>query len=444
MRIPLLLAAPALLASTALLAAGPAPRADPAALRVTIEKLVGFGTRHTASTTTDPARGIGAARRWTAARFAEIGRECGGCLQVETIGRDFTGPRAPAGVRVEDVLAIQRGTGDPNRVVIVQGHIDSRVNDVMDATTDAPGANDDASGVALVMEAARLLSREKHAGTIVYAVLSGEEQGLWGGKLLADTAKERGWQVAAVLNNDIVGNTHGIGGEHVTGIVRVFSEGVGAAPDADPKAQRAIGGEDDGPSRALAKAAVRAAAADRALGLEAVAIRRPDRFQRGGDHIPFLEAGFPAVRFTEATENYDRQHQTVRTEGARRYGDTIDGVDFPYLARVTALNVALLRQIAHAPAAPARASIAGAVSDDTTVSWAAVPGAAGYRVRWRRADGPNWTSSRDLPGTAVSVALPHVNIDDHFFGVSALAADGSESLVTFAGVPPRPAPGAVR
>lgn len=433
-----------LLAAPLLVAAGPAPRADPAALKRTISALVGFGTRHTLSTTTDPNRGIGAARRWTAARFEAIGRDCGGCLKVEKIGRSFTGPRAPNGVRVEDVLAVQQGTGDPNRVVIVQGHIDSRVKDVMDVTTDAPGANDDASGVALVMEAARLLSREKFAGTIVYAALSGEEQGLWGGQLLAETAKARGWQVAAVLNNDIVGNTHGIGGEHVDSLVRVFSEGIGSFADADTKGQRAIGAEDDGPSRALAKAAVRAAAADRGIGLEAVAIRRPDRFQRGGDHLPFLEAGFPAIRFTEATENYDRQHQTIRTEGARRYGDTIEFVDFPYLAKVTQLNMALLRQLAAAPAAPARASIAGALSDDTRVTWAAVPAAAGYRIRWRRGDGNAWTDSRDVPASATLLDLPKVNIDDHFFGVSSLATDGSESLVTFAGVPPRPAPGSTR
>jgi hypothetical protein len=422
----------------------PAPHADPAALRQTVAMLVGFGTRHTMSATTDPKRGIGAARRGVASRFEATSKACGGCLAVETVGRTFTGPRSPAGVRVEDVLAIQRGTGDPAQVVIVQGHIDSRVNDVMDATTDAPGANDDASGVALVMEAARLLSREKFAGTIVYAALSGEEQGLWGGTLLVETAKARGWTVVGVLNNDIVGNTHGIGGEHVDNRVRVFSEGIGSTPDANDKLQRAIGGEDDGPSRALAKAVVMAARAQPGLGLEVLAIRRPDRFQRGGDHLPFLEAGYPAVRFTEATENYDRQHQTVRTEGRRRYGDTIEFVDFPYLAKVTALNMTMLRQLASAPAAPTRASIAGAVSDDTTVTWTPVAGAAGYRVRWRRADGFGWTDKRDVSASATSVMLKNVNIDDHFFGVAALAASGAESLVTFGGTPPRPPVGSAK
>ena len=422
-----------------ILAAAATP--DPALLKSTIETLVGFGTRHTASTTTDPKRGIGAARRWTASRFEAYSKACGNCLTVETIGETMSGPRAPNGVRVEDVIAIQRGTGDPNRVVIVQGHIDSRVNDVMDATTDAPGANDDGSGTALVIEAARVLSKEKFAGTIVYAALSGEEQGLWGGQLLAKTAKARGWQVAAVLNNDIVGNTHGIGGEHVDDKVRVFSEGIQIAGNS---AQRGNGGEDDSPSRALAKTVLRVADANKSIGLEPLAMRRPDRFQRGGDHIPFLEAGFPAVRFTEATENYDRQHQTIRTEKGRRYGDTIDFVDFPYLARVTALNIAVLRELAAAPAAPASAIIAGALGDDTKVTWPAVPGAAGYRVRWRRADGMAWTDKKDVASGTTELDLSHVNIDDHFFGVSALAADGAESIVTFAGAAPRPAPGSVK
>jgi len=428
----LLLAAAAL----TLISAAPAPAPDPSELRSTIEALVSFGTRHTLSSATDPKRGIGAARRWAAARFERIAKDCGGCLKVETIGRDFTGPRAPNGVRVEDVIAIQTGTGDPTRVVIIQGHIDSRVTDVMNITADAPGANDDASGVALTIEAARLLSKRTFAGTIVYAALSGEEQGLWGGTLLAETAKARGWKVAAVLNNDIVGNTHGIGGEHVTNRIRVFSEGIRSAADANGvKAQRAIGMEDDSPSRALAKAVVRVGKTRPDIGLEVVAVRRPDRFSRGGDHIPFLEADYPAVRFTEPAENYDRQHQDLRTENGRRYGDTIEGVDFPFLARVTALNVAVAAEMASAPAAPRDVTISGALSDNTTVKWAAVPQAAGYRVRWRRADGASWTDSRDVKDT--TLVLKNINIDDHFFGVSSLSTDGAESIVTFAGAAPR-------
>ncbi|WP_156677891.1 M20/M25/M40 family metallo-hydrolase [Sphingomonas profundi] len=432
------LLAPAMLALAALplVAAAPPPLVpDPTELRATVAALVGFGTRHTLSTTTDPKRGIGAARRWGAARFAAIGKACGDCLAIETVADRFTGPRAPDGVEVADVIAVQRGSGDPNHVLIVQAHIDSRVTDVMDATSDAPGANDDGSGVALVIEAARLLSRERFAGTIVYALLSGEEQGLWGGKLLADTARRRGWQVAAVLNNDIVGNTHGQGGDHVDGRVRVFSEGIRAADTPEQTVgRRATGGEDDGPSRALAKRIAAIAAAT--PGLEVVAVGRPDRFGRGGDQTPFLEAGYPAVRFSEAVENYDRQHQDLRTEGGTRYGDTIDGVDFPYLARVTALNVAVLRQLAAAPPAPAEATIAGAVSADTVVAWTPVAGAASYCVHIRRADRRTWEERR-CQADAGRVVLKNVNIDDHFFGVSALSAAGAESLVTFAGAAPR-------
>lgn len=432
-----LLALPLLLAQPA--AAQPSSRPSEAELRASVQRLVGFGTRHTLSSATHPTRGIGAARRWAKSRFEAYGRACGGCLAVETDARRFEGPRAPNGVMVENVFAVQRGTGDPNRVVIVQAHIDSRVTDVMDFTSDAPGANDDGSGSALVLEAARLLSREKHAGTIVYALLSGEEQGLWGGRLLADLAKVRGWKVAAVLNNDIVGNTRGQGGDVASGTVRVFSEGIRLAelPD-DPaeRARRGSGGEDDGPSRALAKYVDRLA---RGIpgALEVLAIRRPDRFGRGGDQTPFLEDGHPAVRFSETAENYDRQHQNVRTEDGRRFGDTLDGIDFPYLARVTALNMATARALADAPGAPERAEISGAVSADTTLTWAAVPGAAGYRVRWRRADAADWSEQRDVGVGATSVTLPNVNIDNNLFGVAALGTRGEESLVTFAGGPVR-------
>jgi hypothetical protein len=216
---------------------------DPVRMKATVEKLVSFGTRHTLSSATDPKRGIGAARTWGAGEFQKISKACGGCLTVETIADRFTGPRAPDGVEVVDVLAIQKGTGDPSQVVIVAGHIDSRVTDVMNITSDAPGANDNASGTALVIEAARVLAGEKFDGTIVYALLSGEEQGLWGGKLLAATAKARGWQVRAMLNNDIVGNTLGQNGQRVADRVRVFSEGIRFSEDGKANlTRRAIGG----------------------------------------------------------------------------------------------------------------------------------------------------------------------------------------------------------
>ncbi len=420
------------LPALALIAAAPAP--DPAKLRATVDTLAAFGTRHTASSTTDPKRGIGAARNWAAGEFATLSAACGGCIAVDRPSARFEGPRAPLGVIVEDVLGIQRGTGDPNHIVIIAGHIDSRNSDPMDASGDAPGANDDASGVALVMEAARILSKECHNATIVYAALSGEEQGLWGGKLLADTARARGWQVAAMLNNDIVGNTRGQDGRIVADRVRVFSEGARASEDlAAMKLRRASGGEDDSSSRALAKRIGDVAFANKG-GLSAFLIRRPDRFGRGGDHTALLEAGYPAVRFTVGVENYDAQHQNLRTEGGRVYGDTPDRMDFPYLAKVTALNVVVLRQLAAAPGAPASVVLEGAVSTDTTVKWTAVPGAAGYRIRWRRADRTNWELSRDVPGTATSEVLKGLIVDDHFVGVSALSKDGAESLVTFGGL----------
>jgi Zn-dependent M28 family amino/carboxypeptidase len=418
-----------------LIAAAPAP--DPAALRASVSKLVSFGTRHTLSSPTDPKRGIGAARAWVAAEFLRIGKGCGNCITVYQPHARFQNDRAPQGVDIVDVLGIQKGTGDPSHVVIVAGHIDSRVTDVMNVTSDAPGANDDASGVALVIEAARILSREKHDATIIYAALSGEEQGLFGGQLLASTAKARGWHVAAMLNNDIVGNTVGVDGRVVSDRVRVFSEGIQAAADAPAlNHTRASGGEDDSPSRALAKTVGGIATATPAIGLEALLVRRPDRFGRGGDHSPMLDAGFPAIRFSVGVENYDAQHQDLRTENGKVYGDTIDRMDFPYLARVTALNIAALRQIADAPPAPEGVSAAGALATDTTITWKAVPGAAGYRVRWRRADKSEWENMKDFPATATQAVLKTIIIDDNFAGVSALSTGGSESIATFAGLPP--------
>ncbi len=431
-----LLAVLLLAAATPAIAKDATPAADPARLRADVEKLVSFGTRHTLSSATDAKRGIGAARNWGAAEFERISKACGGCLTVSRISDRFEGPRAPDGVIVENVLAIQKGSGDPAHVIMIAGHIDSRVSDPMNFTADAPGANDDASGTALVIEAARLLSQDKHRATIVYALLSGEEQGLWGGKLLAKHAQTSGWQVAALLNNDIVGGTHGLDGTIVDDRVRVFSEGIRASEDlAAQLARRGIGGEDDGPSRALAKAAIRAGEANPAIGLEVLAVRRPDRFRRGGDHLPSLELGYPAIRFTVGVEDYDHQHQDLRTENGRKYGDTVDEMDFPYLARVTALNVALARELADAPPAPASVSIDGAVSSDTTVQWTSVNDAASYRIRWRRADRSDWTDSRVVPGDSTQFLLKGVQIDDHFFGVAAVAADGAESIVTFGGLP---------
>nr|WP_295112252.1 M28 family metallopeptidase [uncultured Caulobacter sp.] len=409
---------------------------DAARLKADVSKLVSFGTRHTLSDPSHPTRGIGAARRWYADEMKRIGARCGDCLQVSTIERVFTNDRAPKGVNIVDVLAIQRGR-DPNRVVIVQGHIDSRVTDVMNFTSDAPGANDDASGVALVLEAARLLSGKAFDATIVYAALSGEEQGLLGGTLLAETAKERGWKVTAVLNNDIVGNTVGQNGTRVADRVRVFSEGIRAIEGVPEQlVRRGNGGEDDGPSRALAKA-IDHVAQGIPGGLDAFVDRRPDRFGRGGDHEPFLRLGYPAVRFSVGVENYNQQHQDLRTADGVEYGDTVDKMDFPYLAKVTAINVGTIARLATAPAAPDEVLLRGALGSDTTLSWTAVPGAAGYRVHWRRNDKQDWTDHRDIPAGATETTLKDVIVDDVFIGVSALSSSGDDSIVTFGGRAPR-------
>jgi hypothetical protein len=404
---------------------------SPADLGATIHALVGFGTRHTLSDTTSPTRGIGAARRWTAGRFEALSKACGGCLLIDRPQQTVTGARITTPAVIEDVLAIQPGVGDPNRVVIISGHIDSRVTDVMNATSDAPGANDDGSGVAAVLEAARVLSQRKFPATIVYAVLSGEEQGLYGGKVLADYAKAKGWRVEAVLNNDIIGNTHGQDGKVEDRAVRVFSEGTRPGEtDKDIAARRRTGGELDAPSRNLAR--YLADTADAYLGgFKVRMIYRADRFGRGGDQAPMQEAGYPAVRLTEADENYDRQHQDLRTEHGIAYGDVESGVDLPYLARVTALNVAALAGLASAPPPPTDVKIAGAVTPDTTLSWTPAPGAVAYKVWWRETTAPRWEHAETT--TAATLTLKGVNIDDYFFGVSSVGPRGLESPVEFPG-----------
>ncbi len=410
-----------------------ADKPDAARLKATVEKLVSFGTRNTLSSPTDPVRGIGAARAWAADELDKLGEACR-CMQVQRIGRTFTGPRAPNGVEVIDVLGVQWGR-DKSRVVIVGAHIDSRGSDTLDITKDAPGANDDGSGVALVMEAAHILSKEQFDATIVYAIFSGEEQWLWGGTLLAETAKERGWEVSAMLNNDIVGNTMGQNGVRVADRVRVFSEGIRASEELkDQLARRGNGGEDDGPSRALAKA-IDGIAGNIPGGLDVFMDRRPDRFGRGGDHEPFLKLGYPAVRFSVGAENWTQQHQDLRTENGIQYGDTIDKMDFPYLAKVTAINIAAIRRFASAPGAPKSVAISGAISFDTKVSWQPVPGATAYRVYWRRTDTDRWTGKRDV--TEANVTLVNTSIDDHLFAVAAIGASGAESIATLGAAPPR-------
>lgn len=411
-----------------------ASQVSEARLKAAIEKMVSFGTRHTLSDRTSPTRGIGAAERWAEAEFQSISRECGGCLQVSVPKQTFTGRRVPKPTEIGAIVAVQRGTTDPDRVIIITGHIDSRVTDVMDAVSDAPGANDDASGVAAVFEAARILSKHKFPATLVYAALEGEEQGLYGGKVVADLGKKQGWRIEANLNNDIIGNTQGQSGVIVRDRVRVFAEGTKSVETPEQANQRRYnGGEVDSPSRNVSR--FLDALAERQSkdlgGLDVMMVYRTDRFGRGGDQTEFLAAGFPAVRITEGAENYDRQHQDLRTENGKPYGDVISGVDFPYLARVTRLNVMAMAALARAPAPPEGVKIEGAVSPDTTVSWDAVPGAAGYRIHWRGTTDPQWKHVRETKAT--KDVLKGVVIDDWFFGVSSVAADGSESPVVFPG-----------
>jgi hypothetical protein len=397
-------------------------------LRATITALVGFGTRHTLSDTRSDNRGIGAARRWVQARFERISHDCGGCLEIITPSQTFTGERAPKPVEVMDVVAIKRGSTDPDRVIVITGHLDSRVTDVMDTTHDAPGANDDASGVAALIEAARLLSKQDNRATLVFAALSGEEQGLYGGKVLADYAVAHGWRVEAQLNNDIVGNSRGQNGVRDNTVVRVFSEGTRSNETLEQAAYRRYhGGEVDSPSRNVARLMDRLA--DTYLpDFHVRMVYRTDRYGRGGDQVPFLQAGFPAVRVTEAHEDYTRQHQDLRPG----YGDTIDGIDFRYLARVTALDAITMASLGRAPAPPAGVDTKGALATDTTVSWRKVSGAAGYRVHWRDTTAPRWQHARAV-GDVDHAVLRDVVIDDWFFGVSSVSADGYESPVVFPG-----------
>ena len=453
------LAVPLILLSTSALAVPPLPGpeakvadiardVDQARMRATVAKLVSFGTRHTLSSQTDPKRGIGAAVRWAEAEMKAMGLET---LQTcDTV----TGRRVPTPTRVCNAVGILRGTERPNDVVIITGHIDSRVTDVMNATADAPGANDDGSGTAAVLEAARVMSRRKFPGTIVFAALSGEEQGLLGGKILADHAKAQGWNVIANLNNDIIGNSCGSDGVCNDKQVRIFSEGPRWQGREDLASQiRSLGGENDAPSRNLSRFLDWLAERLHGdIGLDVMQIWRNDRFGRGGDHTEFLNAGYPAVRFSVAVENYNHQHQDLRVDNGVEYGDTIDKMDFPYLQKVTKLNVAALAWLASAPPPP-EPTVEGAVSTDTTITFAPIPGAANYFVRWRRTDNNQWTEEQRhagpalvitecrVPGPACTekinaqrqkIVLPKVRVDDWVFGVSSVSKDGFESPVASA------------
>lgn len=412
---------------------------DPAQLQSTLTTLVGFGTRQTLSDTKSDKRGIGAARRWVQSRFQQISKDCGSCLEVITPSQVFTGERMPKeGAEVMDVVAIQKGATDPDRYVVMTAHLDSRVSDAMDASRDAPGADDDGSGVAAVLETARVLSKYKFAATIVYSVDSGEEQGLYGGKVIAQYAQDHHWQVEADLNDDIVGNSRGQDGLTDNTLVRVFSEGTRALETAkEANDRRYHGGEIDSPSRNVARY-VQVLAERYIPNWHVMLVYRTDRFGRGGDHVAFNALGYPAVRLTESHEDFTHQHQDVRVQDGVHYGDVLSGVDFAYLAKVTATNAIALASMAWAPAPPSGVAIASDPAPglsggmDTVFDWKPSAGAAGYRLHWRATTDPRWNAGRYV-GAGQHYLLKDVSIDDWFFGVAAVSADGFESPVVFPG-----------
>lgn len=405
-------------------------------IRQDIQTLVDFGTRHTLSETRSDTRGIGAARRWIFAEFEKISADCGGCLEIIYVSDTISGERRiPDPTDVVSVLAIQRGTTDPNRFVMMSGDIDSRVTDPLNGIDDSPGANDNASGMAGAIEAARVLSKHKFAGSIIYAGLSGEEQGLFGGRIVADYALKQGWEIKGVLNNDMISNISGIDGVIDNTSARVFSEGTRfVETEEDARRRRFTGGEVDSPSRNLARY-VKAMGDQYLTNLDVMMVYRLDRFGRGGHHRPFNQVGIPGVRIMETHEHYDRQHQDLRTEDGIVYGDIMDGVDADYAAKLTGLNAVVLAGMAGAPPFPENVEIEGAVQPSAKMSWETPQNAdnlAGYRVHWRYTTEPEWTRSRFI-GKVNEWTFDNLVIDNYFFGVSAVATDGSETPVVFPG-----------
>lgn len=408
-----------------------------ARIEADVRTLAGFGTRNTMSDTLSDTRGIGAARRWIKAEFDSISAACGGCLEVYYQTLIVTGARRiPDSTAVVNVLAVQRGATDPDRYVIMSGDIDSRASDGSDPLTDAPGANDNASGMAGTIEAARVLSKYRFAATIVYAGLSGEEQGLFGGQEMARVARADGWRIEAVLNNDMIGNVQGQNGVVDNTRARVFSEGVRAdETDRMARIRRFTGGEVDSPSRNLARYVDRMA--DLYVpNLDVMMVYRLDRFGRGGHHRPFNDLGFPAVRIMEANEDYRRQHQDIRVEEGVEYGDVLEEVEFDFAAKLTALNAVTLAGLAWGPPPPMDVQIEGAVQPSTTLNWATVdpavaPDLAGYRVYWRFTDESQWQWSEFT--TETELTLENVVIDNYTFGVASVSARGFESPVVFPG-----------
>nr|WP_221378081.1 M28 family metallopeptidase [Actinoplanes polyasparticus] len=399
---------------------------EPERVEAIVRKLVSFGTRHTLSSQDDPVRGIGAARDWIFAELQRYAAASGGRMTVEL--QSFVqpvSPRIPAPTTITNVVATLRGSVTPERIYVVTGHYDSRVTDVMDAVKDAPGADDDASGVAVIMELARVLATRRPEATIVFAAVAGEEQGLYGSDHLAQSYKDQGADIQAMFSNDIVGTGDAHDGTRPANrSVRLFVEGVPTSETAaEATTRKSVGGENDGPSRQLGRFV-----ADLRTDLDVRLIWRRDRYLRGSDHISFLLRGYPAARFTEPRENFAHEHQDVRVENGVQYGDLVEFCDFGYIARVARTNASVLWSLAQAPGTPKGLVIdTTQLTNATTLRWqlGAEPDLAGYEVVWRETTAADWQHSRAVG--KVSEVTIDLSKDNVFFGVRAVDADGHRS-----------------
>lgn len=398
-----------------------------------IKTLVDFGTRHTLSDTVSNTRGIGAARRWIKKEFETISKDCDNCLNVfyqKNLVKKGENDRITNDVWVVNVVAIQQGTTYPNRYIIMSGDIDSRVSDPNDLTSDAPGANDNASGMAGAIEAARVLSKYQFENSIMYVGLSGEEQGLFGGKGLAEYAKNQNWSIIGVLNNDMIGNIKGVDGVIDNRTFRIFSEPVPPTEtEKERKSRRFYGGEVDGISRQLARY-VHKTVTTYMPEMNPMLVYRLDRFGRGGHHRPFNDVGFPGIRIMEAHENYTQQHQDIRTENGISYGDTFEHVNFDYAKKLTAVNAITMANLASAPPAPSTVGIGGIVEPSAKLKWDPVEGAKGYKIYWRDTTSPTWDYSRSI-GNVTEFTLEGIVIDNFYFGIASVDEEGYESVVVF-------------
>ena len=400
-----------------------------------IRKLVSFGTRHTLSDTLSKKRGIGAARRWIKSEFEKISTNCNNCLEVFYQKNYFTpkdGERIVKPVWINNVVAIQKGSINPNSFIIMSGDIDSRISDPTNYKDDSPGANDNASGMAGTIEAARVLSKYKFENSIVYVGLAGEEQGLFGGKGLAEFAQKKGWNIIGILNNDMIGNIKGIDGVIDNRTFRIFSEPVPANEKENERlARRFYGGEVDGNSRQLARY-IHKNVKDYMPQMNPLMIYRLDRFGRGGHHRPFNDLGYAGVRIMEAHENYIMQHNDIRVENGISYGDVIEGVDFEYAKKLTAVNAINLASLGWSPPALKKISIGGVVEASVKFKWKKIdnPNIEGYKIYWRDTTSPTWDNSKFV-GNVSEAKLDGIVIDNFFFGVSTVGVNGFESPIVF-------------